>query len=215
MKFWLIALLLMPSAIDAQELNTGVLPGLWYSQTEVREGDSIMIYGGIQNHSGQRVTGTAIFYIDGAEISRNGFVSEDDTLIKLSAPWQATSGEHEAELRISELTPATEDIWSQTSGKVKLKVERVITAEEVKEVLQETAQTVIEKIDAAANGLADRVAEYKESSTGTESGSVAGTSTMGSIAAEHSLSFLEKVLRHWPWSMGIFVLIFLYFAFRP
>ena len=90
-----------PVFADETVVNAGILPTIWYSTTSVYAGDTVTIYGGIQNHSDGDISGSAAFYVDGVSAASVPFSSKSQSLMEVSYPWQATLGKHTIKIVLS------------------------------------------------------------------------------------------------------------------
>lgn len=79
----------------AQELNAGIVQGLWYSQEKVFAGEAVRIYVAIRNNTGSDLSGTVEFYDNNVRLTRKTVQALDGRIIESWADWKPTYGEHE------------------------------------------------------------------------------------------------------------------------
>jgi len=151
-----------------QAINAEILSDIWYSTTDISEGDKIMIYVGFQNHSDKNLAGTAGFYVDGLEIAKSDFTANLKSLIKLEAPYIAKAGNHKVQIKIlsikeplgnAEAILSINNLLSSETAEKDLNVKRPITREVVLTTAGNIANTVVNTV----NKYADKLADYVES----------------------------------------------------
>ncbi|MDP2692651.1 MAG: thrombospondin type 3 repeat-containing protein [bacterium] len=91
---------LYPPIVSAQQVNSGFVSGIWYSQTPFFAGETIRIYSAIQNEAGFDIAGKLRFF-DGEEIiGESEFSSISGHLIEEWIDWTVTQGEHNIKIEI-------------------------------------------------------------------------------------------------------------------
>ena len=170
--FPLIIFTTFSSILFAQsvKINAGILPSVWFSSLNVQDKENIKIYGGIQNHSSLSFSGVASILVDNAEKSKVDFVSDAGSLIEIGDVWNSTGGTHSAQIKIisakamSNSSPgfSTSSLLLAESDKVSFSVEKIITADDVKNTAKDIALSVVNGIDNVANTLADKVELLKK-----------------------------------------------------
>jgi len=184
--FFLIVLCLMilPNVSMAEAavsspviINARVLPTVWYSTLTVNDGDSIKIYGAIQNNSGVNFKGSAIFYVDDKEISKGAFSSMADSLIDVSANWVALPGTHKVQVSVTTDLPASKSLVSYSSDKVDVSITRKIDLEAVQTTAINTANNILAGVNSLADSLATRIEDYKTPEDSTSTSSLKGIAT--------------------------------------
>lgn len=100
----ILSLLIASSIALASETpsNAGFVTGIWYSRLPFFEGETIRIYGAVQNRSGFDITGKARFFDKEKPIGENSFATLDGRLIEVWADWKAVQGEHSFSVEIVE-----------------------------------------------------------------------------------------------------------------
>lgn len=232
---WVISILffgLLVTPVTAQEsgaVNAGLLPGIWYSQTQVYAGESISIFGGFYNRSTTTVESKVAFLIDGEVVATRDFTSKPDSLIELETEWTALFGKHKISLSI---TSANANLLSTASNEVELNVKRVITTETLKTEAVEVATGIVESIDSVAESLSEKILDMKKmeatkadvqiSEDGTFSiGSTTASSSAGDLDSESqtrsaynlALTFLSSVVLHWKLTLAAVVALLLLLKF--
>jgi hypothetical protein len=144
-----------------REINARILPTVWYSTLSINEGDSVKIYAAIQNNSGLDFTGTAIFFVDNIELSKNSFSSNADSLRELSSDWVADPGTHNVQVKVSAALPAGKVLVSNETDKSSVTITKKIVPVDIKETVNNTVSTIITKTDYVTNVIADKIETYK------------------------------------------------------
>ena len=144
------------------QINARIMPLVWYSTLSINEGDSIKIYAGIQNNSGLNFTGNAVFYVDDEEIAKRPFISENDTLIDVSANWVANLGSHNVQVKLTTSITPDKELVSAESDKSKVSITRKITVEMVQEITRNTVDNIVNQIDEIASSSANKVETFKK-----------------------------------------------------
>lgn len=98
----ILSLLIASSIALAQDpgLNAGFVAGIWYSKLPFFAGETVRIYGAIQNRSGFDITGKARFFDKEKPVGENSFATLDGRLIEVWADWKAVQGEHSFSVEI-------------------------------------------------------------------------------------------------------------------
>ncbi|MFA6158487.1 MAG: hypothetical protein WC763_02565 [Candidatus Paceibacterota bacterium] len=210
------------AADSPQEINARILPTMWYSTLSVRDGDSLVVYGGVQNNSGTSFSGTAVFYVDGAEFGRVSYSSPSESLREISVRWKASAGIHS--FQIKAVTGLSKDfrLISYESDVSRLTIDSSLTAAQIKDAAVGAVSSAVSKVvssvlssgsdiaSGASAAAVDKLQSAKDSlvtrkgSVGP-SGSVLGTTT-SKVAAE-GLGVLQFLLVHWGWTLIALVAI--------
>ncbi len=90
----LLYLLLAPVPGLAQEMNAGIVQGLWYSDKPVFVTDTVRVYVAVRNNTGGDITGSITFYDNGDRFSSMQISALDGRIIEAWADWTPTYGEH-------------------------------------------------------------------------------------------------------------------------
>ncbi|MEK7184640.1 MAG: hypothetical protein AAB683_00695 [Patescibacteria group bacterium] len=241
MKYLILFLisLLLPISIFAQEIEKGkvnarILPTIWFSTLDLKEGESVKIYAGIQNNSGVDFSGTAVFNVDDKEISRSTFNSSSETLKTISASWKTISGTHDIQVKISTNLSGNKTLVEYDTNVSTISIDKNITKDYVKDKIIDTADKVVLKTDSITENLVSKIDKYKKpvedklDITGTVKNlknSVFGTSTGKVIDSDKSIgNFFSNafdsawnividtfkfLISHWKWSLGGVLLLYL------
>ena len=79
----------------AQVTNAGFVPGnIWYSIDPFSEGDKIKIYTMVFNPDSRELSGTVIFFDNGAFLDKKNFTAPPKGVKDISIDWTATVGDH-------------------------------------------------------------------------------------------------------------------------
>ncbi|HBD24987.1 MAG: hypothetical protein A2566_00505 [Candidatus Zambryskibacteria bacterium RIFOXYD1_FULL_40_13] len=231
------------NASTTNTINAEILYTIWYSDTDVTNGEIVKIYAGFQNHSEKRLSGTAGFYIDDIEMTKSNFVANPNSLVKLESPYTAIGGKHKTQVKILEVSEvgentnnplAVNNLLAVETEKKELNVQREMT----KETILQTVNDIASKITETANSYADKLADYVEgmkkelASTTTSNtstlqtdktgtGRVLGTSTEDTKNTEKEgfsfynslLGALAFLIRKWVWILSIVFIYILYSVF--
>lgn len=230
--------------VVSEQINARILPLIWYSTLSIKDGDSVKIYAGIQNNSGVTFSGTANFYVDDKIVSQIPFISSGDSLNPISADWLVSSGAHNIQVKIETSLSADKTLVSYESAKSNITITRKITQEMVKDTVVSTVYNVITKVDEAVAPLIDKIEALKKpvindiqsdidqnenvgsilpdddtavlgvaTSSVSDSGVTKNNNQINSIfnMAIDGLAFLVK---HWLWTLGGIVLLFLIIKIR-
>ena len=196
-------------------INARVLPTVWYSKLDPVEGDSVRIFGTIQNDSGVEFKGLATFYVRGKNVGQSEFVSTSGRLTVVSTSWKAEIGNNSVELGIETDLPEDMELASDRSGESVLHVNKVITSEVIKADAQQAVETVKGKGDSVAESIIERLEEIKEKplvfgpASTTESWSKKLTSSTVSKAYEGGIEVAQFAVAHWVWSLSGILIFFL------
>ena len=93
----LLALLFifLPAFSFAQTLEAGFPPqSVWVSNTKATAGDTIEIFTVVYNGSGEKLSGTVVFTVNGEKIGAKDFELAEGASALVSAEWKARTGEH-------------------------------------------------------------------------------------------------------------------------
>lgn len=151
--------------INNSEINSRILPVIWFSKLEPESGDTLKIYSLIQNNSGQNYSGNAIFYVNNNEVARHPFVSNTDILKTISTDWKVTPGTHEIQVKITTNLDDDKKLVAYETDKSLLTVKTNITKEDIKDKVADTTEKIFDKTDNLANNLSNKLDQYKKSDT--------------------------------------------------
>ncbi len=223
---------------EPEQINARILPTIWYSDLNIKEGDTVKVFAGIQNNSNTNWTGNAVFLVDNVEIAKQAFTSNSDTLKDISANWKVSSGTHDIQVKITANNlPEGKTLVAYETNKSTLSVNINITKEDVKEKINDTAVKVLDKTNSLAEVLAEKLDDYKKPDTekikiselidGVK-GKVLGTTTqskaqkddfsIGKFAGNAFdsawnvvIDTFKFLINNWKWSLaGLLVLYLLY-----
>lgn len=159
------------SAYALEQINAGLLKNIWYSKTDIYEGDNMKIFVGIYNQSTSTFSGVVSFYIDSKEISKKDFVSKPDSLVDVSGLWVATSTRVSVKAKISDLKildssstsiVSSDILFSPETDNSYLSISKRITLSEVKNNVTEIATNIVKIIDEKANTLSEEILALKK-----------------------------------------------------
>lgn len=171
------------------KINAGLLKNIWYSKTEVFEGDKVSIFTGIFNQSGVSFSGVASFYANDEEISKKEFISKPESLIEISGVFVASSTRTSIKVKLSDLkivgsvstsSSNTDILLSSETDSYTLSVSKKITLEQVKTTAVEVASNIVSTIDEKADSLSDTILSLKKE-TVTEEGLSDTSSTKNEV----------------------------------
>lgn len=220
-----------------EKINAQILPTIWYSSLDAKEGDKLRIYAGIQNNSGLQFSGSVMFYVDDAKIGEVPFTSESETLKEISAEWTAILGKHLFQAKLQAKLPEGKAFLSSESDKTSFEISEPLTLEKVQADALKTLLAVEEKIDEAAKVFADKLESMKSSAveenpvkiiaskfvptkylaSGTSSAAAAGgevgNDALLASVLNSSLNLASILIRNWPWTLAGLALLYLFFKF--
>jgi hypothetical protein len=206
-------------------INARLLPTVWYSKLDPREGEPIRIFAAIQNDSGIDFGGTAIFLVRGEEVGRSEFKSVSGKLSVVSTSWKAEQGSNSIDVKVEADLPAGESLASAMETDAVLHVSKLITADVIKADAKEAFETVQGKGDSIAEAIVQKLEDLKQASLVLDpeagpigkQGSVLGTTTQSwpkkatskALAAtyEGGIGLAQFAVTHWAWSIGALVLL--------
>lgn len=217
------------------KINARILPTVWYSTLLINDGDSIKIYGGIQNNSNTNFAGIATFLVDDKEVSKIPFSSTIDSLNAVFANWVASSGEHTVRITVSTSLPSDKTLVSSESDQSNISIIKKLTPDQV--VALGTALSIFSGTNRGASALANKIESFKKpvaspSSNGSvntlnkTNGVVLGTSTKSTLnssglktnpwdlAFNTFLDLLATLVRNWTWTLSVVVVLFLVYKIR-
>ncbi len=90
--FLVLAFALFPFWALAADLNAGFVQGIWFNKAPFFAGNQVTIYTAFQNNSGQDITGTVGFFVDGQQIGQSDFTAQNGVLIPAQLTWTAVKG---------------------------------------------------------------------------------------------------------------------------
>jgi hypothetical protein len=232
-KYIILTLFLFPFFVHADTkpvINAELLTAVWYSEATIYEGDTLSIYGGIQNHSKADIAGSASFYVDGTSIGSTPFVSHSQSLLEISHSWISSIGTHSVQVKVSlsGIASGTESLLSSESNIDSVTVvARPVPISQfpaVQSALPAIVQKEVQNIDTFTDHIANTLQSLKIA-TSTRSLSVKnGTELNASISAVtdsslfHSIyngiiDILIFVVHHWALTILIILAIILIVRF--
>ncbi len=149
-------------AADTTILNARILPTIWFSDLTVQAGDTVRIYGAIQNNAGQNISGSAQFYLDQELFTAIDFTSTNNSLKEISIPWIAVVGEHTVHISLNADLPASTTLTSITSDEATIRVLKPASTSTVTQIILETTKNIIEKTDALASDVTTALSDLKK-----------------------------------------------------
>jgi hypothetical protein len=214
---------------DETVVNAGILPTIWYSTTAVYDGDTVTVYGGIQNHSDSDITGRAAFYIDGVSVVSIPFASKSQSIMEVSYPWHATLGKHTIKIVLS--VPV--NLLSTESNATALTVSVAPAGTSVTDLQKEIPvlfKREVKNIDTFTNSMASSVQSLKvkpltqdvdqknliKKGTTHDAAAVIGAVTQSSVFTKiynTALDWIAFIIRHWLWTIIIILAIILIIRF--
>ncbi|MDP2637162.1 MAG: hypothetical protein Q8P03_00940 [bacterium] len=115
----LLLLLLFPFSASAEDqLNAGVVSGIWYSKFPFFAGETVRIYTAIQNNSGSDIKGKVQFLRNGEPLEETPFSALKGGLVQVWADWEATQGTSNISARIIEATPPVTNSFAAAQHEV-------------------------------------------------------------------------------------------------
>ena len=119
MRMLLLLLLLFPFSASAEDqLNAGVVRGIWYSKFPFFAGETVRIYTAIQNNSGFDVKGKVQFLRNGESLEETPFSALKGGLVQVWADWEATEGTSNISARIVEAIPPVPNSFATAQHEV-------------------------------------------------------------------------------------------------
>ncbi len=218
-----------PVFADETVANAGILPTIWYSTTAAYDGDTVTIYGGIQNHSENDITGNAAFYIDGVSTASVPFTSKSQSLMEVSYPWHAVLGKHTIKIVLS----VPENLLSNESNATALSVvaapagtSLITFPTHIPAVLNKE----IKNVDIFADSMASTVQSFKikpsspilNQKSSLKKGEVNRSAAVVNAVGQNSvfqniynktLDCLAFIIHHWAWTIIIILVIILIIRF--
>lgn len=88
----------------AQVENIGIIKGIWFSDTEFIEGETMRVYTAIQNNSGGDVEGSIEFYRGNSLLGTKKFSALNNRIIESWVDTEALAGTHEFSVKIIKTT---------------------------------------------------------------------------------------------------------------
>jgi hypothetical protein len=179
------------------QINAGLLKNIWYSKTDVYEGDKLKIFSGIYNQSDTSFSGTAVFYADNEEIFKDNFISKPETLVEVSGSLVASSSRISIKVKISDIkilnstassTVSSDYLLSSETDSSTISINKKITLEEVKNTVTEVASNIVTAIDEKAATLSDSILALKKTEVTT-----VDTSNAGKIIEKENLGQINGI----------------------
>lgn len=216
-------------AVFADEIvaNAGILPTIWYSTTSAYAGDTVTIYGGIQNHSDSDISGTATFYVDTISTGKTSFVSHSESLMEVSYPWHAALGKHTIQIKLT----VPMNILSTDSNSTSLTVLAApigINLIQLPAAIPAVITKEVNNIDSFANSMASTVQSLKiTSNTANQKDTIKKGTTKDSASAlaaisgstffktiyNTALDWLIFIIHHWVWTILVILVIIVIIRF--
>ncbi len=211
------------------KINASLLPSIWYSTLDPYGGDTVKIFGGIQNQTSFTLDATVQILVDNVQKEIVEIAVMPGTLTQIKTAWLAEAGNHDIVMRIthlkSDISGIDADSLQLKEVKNSISVSRKIDLGETKVNIQNIATTSLKKIDDAADALADTILSYQAPTTThpkADEGQVLGASTRYSPAAifesvkqspvtkgiwNSLLEFVALCVRHWKITLSVIILL--------
>ena len=211
-------------------MNARILSQVWFSSLPINDGDSIKIYGAIQNNSGLSFSGTATFYLDDKDISDIHFESHPDNLLAISTDWLALPGTHNFQLKIKAAIPSNRSLLSYESDVSTITIEKKIVIEIKKDTIINNISNIVSSIDEAVVPLVNKIEDLKKPVSSTSTSVVSSNSQVASVGNSNSqnknleqsnidksqstnnkdidivfnasMSILAFMVKHWAWTFS-------------
>ncbi len=198
--------------VYAQE-NAGVVSDVWYSPSNISAGDTVKIYSGIYNSSNVKITGVAVYYIDGAELQKISFTSLPKSLIQVEGQWKATAGDHKVKLKISTSTSALTKTESEEGTLSVQKQQKPLTIESLKKDAENIITKTVDTIDPQAEKLAGKIKEFGKDVkiNPTKNAAIASVAPITNTLLQKAFDGAAFLARHWAWTLlGLIIAYFVY-----
>ncbi|MAZ67153.1 hypothetical protein CL652_00020 [bacterium] len=85
----------------AAALNAGVVNGVWFSDPNPEAGEEVRIFTAVQNSSGETVSGTVAFLVNGDIVGSVAFTVDNNEVRAVSVPYVFEDGAHEVSAYIT------------------------------------------------------------------------------------------------------------------
>jgi len=139
-------------SVEAATINAGVVNGVWLSNPEPKDGESIRIFTAVQNQSETAFNGTVVFLVNSEVVGSKDFTVKSNTIIPVSIQYTFTGGKNE----VSAYITATKDqnVISTTALKTSVSVVHN-PSKDAPTVEKDIAKTATSTIAIATNTLID------------------------------------------------------------
>lgn len=150
------------------KINAGLLPNIWYSELDIKDGDDIKIIGAFQNQSDQEITITVDMNVGSSTIKQRTLTSLPDSINEISTRWKVVPGSNTISINISEakFEKPTDTLGLESLIRTmvddKISIINKIELSEVKEKVFEVAMNTIEKADVLAQNVAEKIEGLKK-----------------------------------------------------
>jgi len=118
----MLLLLLFPFAFSIaaqqEQVNAGLVSGIWYSKLPFFAGETVRIYTAIQNNSGTDVKGKVQFLKNEELIEETPFSALRGGLVRVWADWKAQQGNYKILAKIVEATPPVSSSFAVAQSEV-------------------------------------------------------------------------------------------------
>jgi hypothetical protein len=158
---------------------------IWLSKSAPVEGDSIRISLPVYNGGTAKITGDAVFSVDGTQVGVAHFDLEAGNSIIVSSPWTATRGTHTVTARLEGAIDAktgTEIAVSANTQSLAITVSErpptpaaVQALESVAAVAQSTASAAAPVVASVAGAVINKTEELRKAAVASLENSLAGT----------------------------------------
>lgn len=171
-------------------LNAGVVNGVWFSDPNPEAGEEVHIFTAVQNTSGETVSGTVAFLVNGNIVGTAAFTAKNNEVLSVSVPYIFEDGAHEVS---SYITSSAEEnvvytIAPDTSVSVVRRAEPVAqestadaleaattTLAVITETVTETSESVLAQVEPVVESAAQSVESFRDA--------VLATSTLEAASA--------------------------------
>ena len=191
----LLALLFifLPAFSFAQTLEAGFPPqSIWVSNTKATAGDTIEIFTVVYNGSGEKLSGTVVFTVNGEKIGAKEFELAEGTSALVSAEWKASTGEHRVAAALedtsAELTQKETATITITVAEPPPPPPLVNAAVIASEVIADAAQAATPVISEVANTTYEFIESLRRNAVSKLEKAAGGNATAGNVAGTSTAS---------------------------
>ena len=89
--------------------NTGIIQGLWFSEENFFDGDTVRVYTALQNNSGEEVYGVVEFYRNDLLLGEKKFTARNNSITELWIDTVMYSGAHNYSACLLYTSPSPRD----------------------------------------------------------------------------------------------------------
>lgn len=156
-------------------LNAGVINGVWLSNPSPEAGETVRIFTAVQNSSGETVTGTVAFLVNGDIVGTATFTITNNDVIPVSTEYTFEDGAHDISAYI---TSSDDSVAYTIAPDISVSVARKapVTTEETKETANATtslasitdtvtqkSRETLDSVQPIAERAAKRVETFRDS----------------------------------------------------